>query len=146
MNGSATISTNVSGYNQYFINVDQAQSSSSSTPIFVRFNSNSSGVYTSTYLLNNTFSGYYAGGINRSASSIDLGGTNQSGNFSNFNMSVDGASGSGIKTWDATSGDNSNGFWYARKGYFNSNTAITSIQVLSLGGNYTGGYVTIWGA
>lgn len=146
MNGSASISTNVSGYNTYFIHISQA-TGSDGAPIFIRFNSNSGAVYNSTFLRWNRSASSMSAGNNNSASSIDWGGSSAGASQSFLNMTVNGASGSGVKPFDGVSGANeSNGNWYAMHGFFNSTAVITSIQVLTGGGNYTGGTITISGA
>ena len=146
MNGSASISTNVSGYNSYFIRVSEA-TGSAGAPIFIRFNSNSGGVYNETYIRWNRSGSSISAGVNSFASSIDWGGSSSGSDNSFVNMVVTGASGSGIKTYDGVSGANvSSGNWYAMQGWFNSTSVISSIQVLTGGGNYTGGTVTIYGA
>ena len=146
MSGSASISTSVSGYNDYYVFVDLVTRSSSSGEFRVRFNNDSGSNYTYGMQQLRGPSNFGVSSLRDTTSAIYFGRaetTNES--FSGI-FTISGASGTGsLKTWHGQGFTGNQAFTIIENGFYSGSGAITSIQIFSTGANFSGGTLYIWG-
>ena len=147
LTAAATVTVNVSSYNQYFIKIEQASSANASSALRIRLNSDSAGNYGITKVgLEGTA---VASTFGFSETLFDLAnmGTADTNAMNGF-VAIHGGKGSGIKYITAVvrgAGSTTNNS-YSTHGMWDNSAAITSISFISSTGNWDNGTVYIYGA
>ena len=150
LTGSSVTISGLGGYNKLFIIIDNF-SCASPTDIFIRINADSGSNYRAAgfgyYGQESTPSLAFGNGSNGNlVDRLNLGvfyGTTQAGGAS---IMIDGASGSGLKTYQVSVGGNPSGYNYpVMQGIYNG-SAITSLVFHALTQNWDAGTVRIYGA
>jgi hypothetical protein len=151
LTGATTVTTSsLTACDQYIIMFMGASSVSNGSTIALRFNTDSttkynfSGIFgTSTSLLGN----YAVDSATGSMNALYLGENTLAADTSSGGIVIFGAQGTGTKLCQINSGpDNAGGQRYLMTGLYSGSSAISSISMVSLAGNFDAGKAYIWGA
>ena len=150
LTGSSVTISSLGGYNKLFVIIDNF-SCANPTDIFVRINADSGSNYRAAGFGYNgtesTVTAAFGAGYNgNTADKLSLGtfyGTSQAGGAT---IMIDGANGSGLKTYQVSVGGSSTAYIYPVMQGVYSGSAITSLVFHSLTQNWDAGTVRIYGA